>query len=208
MPQSSKPIGWRVMVDEGKAGTKAKRALQVLVVDDNRDAADSLAILLKLWGYQVKVAYNGAAGLAAAVAHLPDCLVLDINMPYLDGCTLAQRVRQQPGLEKVKLVALSAYGNDEHLQRTKEAGFEFHLVKPANPSDLERILKMLDEVLKLATKTEELARQNVTLAGETKELLKEVKQDIKEVKEEVKELKEELHEVKDISKKASSEPKG
>jgi two-component system OmpR family response regulator len=194
------------MVDDVRTSLEEKRLLQVLVVDDNRDAADSLALLLKLWGYQVRVAYNGAAGLAAAIAHLPDCLVLDIQMPQLDGYTLAKRVRQQPGLEKVKLIALSAFGDEEHVRRTKEAGFDFQLVKPADLSDLERILKMLNEVLKLATQTEKMARQNVALAGEAKELLNEVKQDIKEVKEEVKELKEDLQEVKEAAKKPPSEP--
>lgn len=183
--------------DDWKAGTPGRHPLRVLVVDDNRDAADSLCILLKMWGFDARAAYDGAAGLEAVRAGVPDCLVLDINMPGLDGFALAREVRRQPGLERVKLIALTAYSDAEHARRIQEAGFDHYLVKPAPPGDIERILKMLDEVIRLASKTEELARQNVTLAGETKELLKEVKQDIREVKEEVRELKEELREVKE-----------
>jgi CheY-like chemotaxis protein len=163
-------------------------------VDDNRDAADSLRLLLELWGHNVRVAYDGAAGLEAARNYRPDCLVLDIGMPKLDGYSLAKMVRQEPGLEQAKLIALTAYGDEKAIRSVKEAGFDYHLVKPASPLELERILTMLNEVIRLASKTEELARENVALAGETKQLLKEVKQDIQEVKEEVQELKEELRE--------------
>jgi DNA-binding response OmpR family regulator len=169
----------------------------VLVVDDNRDAADSLCILLTMWGFNARAAYDGAAGLEAVRAEPPDCLVLDINMPGLDGFALARAVRGQPGLERVKLIALTANSDEEHARRVREAGFDHYLVKPAPPGEIERILTMLDQVIRLASKTEELARQNVALAGETKELLQEVKQDIREVKEEVRELKEELRDVKE-----------
>jgi two-component system, OmpR family, response regulator len=183
----------------GPAGEQPGRALKVLVVDDNRDAADSLCLLLRTWGYQPRAAYDGAAGLEAAYADLPDCLLLDIGLPHLDGYTLARRVRQHPQLARAKLVALSAYSDETHARRAREAGFDHQFVKPANLSELKRILDMLNEVIRLATQTEELARQNVSLATETKELLKEVKEDIKEVKAEVKELKEELRDVKEKS---------
>lgn len=184
-------------VEERQAEKFGRPPLRVLVVDDNRDAADSLCILLKMWGFEARAVYDGTAGLEAARAGAPDCLVLDINMPGLDGFALARAVRRQPGLERVKLIALTAYSDAEHARRIREAGFDHYLVKPAPPGDIERILKMLDEVIRLASKTEELTRQNVALAGETKELLREVKQDIREVKEEVRELKEGLREVKE-----------
>jgi CheY-like chemotaxis protein len=173
------------------------RPLNVLVIDDNHDAADSLAVLLKLWGYPNRVAYDGTTGLEMARAYRPDCLVLDINMPGLDGYSVARQVRREPGLERTKLVALTAYSDELHTRWAQEAGFDLHLVKPTDPSELERTLLMLNEVIRLASKTEELAKQNVVLAGETKELLEEVKADIKEVKEDVKELREELREVKE-----------
>jgi DNA-binding response OmpR family regulator len=180
------------------------RRPRVLVVDDNRDAADSLRLLLRLWGFESRAAYDGAEGLAAAYAYLPDCLVLDIGLPSLDGYALARRIRQHPRLAGAKLVALSAYSDELHIRRTQEAGFDHRLVKPANLSELKGILDMLDEVIRLTYKTEELTRQNVVLATQTKELLHEVKEEIKEVKQEVqgvkaavKELKEELREVKE-----------
>jgi two-component system OmpR family response regulator len=185
------------MVDSIKADAEANRVLRVLVVDDNQDAADSLCLLLDLWGYGYRVAYDGASGLDLARTYRPECLLLDIDMPRMDGYTLAQRLRQEPGLEQAKLVALTAYSDRLHTRRAQEAGFDFHLVKPADLSELERILKMLNEVIRLASKTEELAKQNITLASETRELLQEVKQDIREVKEEVRELKEELRDFKD-----------
>jgi CheY-like chemotaxis protein len=181
------------MVDDpGDARTRTERALHVLVVDDNRDAADSLCILLKMWGFECRAAYDGVAGLEEARNYRPDCLVLDIAMPRMDGYTLAQQIRRQPGLEGTKLVALTAYSDERHARWVKESGFDYHLVKPADLQELERILHMLHEVVKLASRTEELARQNVELASETRDLLKEVKEDIQEIKDEVKELKEDL----------------
>jgi CheY-like chemotaxis protein len=173
------------------------RGLQVLVVDDNKDSADSLCVLLKLWGFECRVAYDGASGLEVARAFRPDCLILDIAMPRMDGYTVAQLVRRLPGLEKAKIVALTAFSDERHLQRARETGFDFHLVKPADPLELERILTMLNEVVKLASRTEELARQNVVLATETRELLQEVKDDIREIKDEVKEIREELRDVRE-----------
>jgi CheY-like chemotaxis protein len=173
------------------------RILRVLVVDDNRDAADSLGTLLSLWGYDYRLAYDGAAGWEAACAYRPNCLLLDIGMPGLDGYTLARRVRQEPSLEGAKLVALTAYSDEVHALRAREAGFEHRIVKGADPLEIERLLNMINEVFQLASRTEQLAQKNVALAAETKDLLQEVKQDIQEVKEEVKELKEELREVKE-----------
>ena len=183
---------------------RAGRVLQVLVVDDNHDAADTLGLLLHLWGYDHRIAYDGADALEMATVYRPDCVLTDLALPGMDGVTLARRIRQQPGLEKTKLVALTAFSDEFHARRVKEAGFDHYLVKPADLAELERVLQMIQEVIRLAGKTEELARQNVALATETKELLKEVKEDItefkeelKEVKQEVRELKEELREAKD-----------
>jgi CheY-like chemotaxis protein len=183
--------------------TAGKHALRVLVVDDNHDAADTLAVLLSLWGYDCRVNYDGASTLQTARDYRPHCLLLDINMPRMDGYTVARQIRQQPELERVKLVALTAYSDETHAQRIQEAGFDHHVVKPANLDELERLLTMMNEVLQLASQTKELAQQNVALAGETRDLLHDVKEQIGEVKEqledvtqEVRELKQELREVK------------
>ncbi len=173
------------------------RDYRVLIVDDNRDAANTLAMLARLWGYEVQTAYDGRAGLEKARSFRPDCMVLDIGLPGIDGYTLAHHVRQHPTLSTTKLIALSAFSSEEHSRRLHEAGFDYHLVKPADPTILEGILKMLEHAVKLMERTEALAQQNVELARETKELLTEVKDDIAEVKEELREVKDELREVKD-----------
>src|SRR5690242_17480033 len=86
------------MVDTVRTEAATPRALHLLIVDDNRAAADSLCVLLRMWGYNCRVAYDGKAGLEAARAHRPDCLLLDISMPGMDGYTLASRLRRQPEL--------------------------------------------------------------------------------------------------------------
>lgn len=185
-------------------------ALRILIVDDNRDHADSLALMVGMWGHVPVVAYDGAAGLRVALAECPDCLLLDITMPGIDGYTLARRVRQA-GLERAKLVAVSAYSHPEHVRRVDEAGFDYRLTKPADPAELEGLLNMIDHIVKLAEHTEHLARRNVSLAertesivqrneelaGRTEELLKEVKEELREVKDELQEVREDIREVKD-----------
>jgi two-component system, OmpR family, response regulator len=183
---------------------KEEQAFRVLIVDDNRDAANSLAVLARLWGCEVRAVYDGEAGLETARAFQPDCLLLDIALPRMDGYTLARRIRQQPELRRAKLVALSAYSSEEHRQRVQEAGFDHALVKPADPTELEGLLKMLKQAIKLAERTEALAQQNIELARETKTLLTEVKEEIQEVKEELREVKEELKDVKDTLGKDDS----
>ncbi len=185
-------------------GAQNKPALRVLVVDDNRDAADSLVTLLRLWGYDCRVSYDGQSALQTARQYEPACLLLDINMPGIDGCSVAQQIRQEPELGGVKLVALTAYSDEKHTRRIHKAGFDHHLVKPADTDELQRLLTMIEQVLRLAKQTEELARKNVVLASETREVLHAVKEDISEVKdqlehvtEEVRELKQELRQVKE-----------
>ena len=121
--------------------------LHVLVVDDNRDAADSLCMLLRHWGYDCRAAYDGAAGLQAACDYRPDFLLLDIAMPGLDGYTLARTVRSQPGLVRAKLVALTAYSDEAYVRRSQEAGFDLHLVKPTDPLDMKRLMDKLSKVV-------------------------------------------------------------
>ncbi len=184
--------------------------LRILIVDDNRDAADSLRVLVTLLGHQASVAYDGLSGLNAAIAEPPDCLILDINMPGMDGYALARRVREA-GLTRAKVMAVSAYSDPEHVRRVAEAGFDYRLTKPADPAELTRLFDMIEHIGRLAEHTEQLARRNVTLAeqteglarrtealtGETKELLREVKDELREVKDELREVKEDIREVKD-----------
>lgn len=178
-------------------GRDGNASYRVLIVDDNRDAANTLAALARLWGYNVRTAYDGRTGLEQARSFHPNCLVLDIGLPGIDGYTLAHRVRQHPTLHDAKLIALSAYSSEEHDRRIHEAGFDYHLVKPADPTLLEELLKMLVHAVKLMERTEALAKENINLAKETKELLTDVEADIQGVKQELREVKEELREVRE-----------
>ena len=119
---------------------------RLLVVDDNQDAADSLAMLLRLQGHEVRVAYSGMAALEMTKTYTPDVVFLDIGMPGMDGYEVARRLRQQPGLEKVVLAALTGWGQQEDRRRTAEAGFDHHLVKPPEPKALEDVLAELNGV--------------------------------------------------------------
>ncbi len=168
--------------------------LRVLIVDDNTDAADSLCALLRLWGYDAWTAYDGPTALDVASAVVPDCLFLDIGLPGIDGYDLARRLRADPVLKRANLVALSAYGDQE---RSRAAGFDHHFVKPADPEELEALLKMLSQVLKVAQRTQQLAEQSAEMAKETKHLIGEAREEMKELKGELREVKGELREVKE-----------
>lgn len=114
--------------------------LRVLIVDDLRDAADSMAVLLKLLGYEVRVAYDGPLAVEVAREFRPDAVLLDLGLPGLSGYEVAQRVRAVPGLEQTFLVALTGYGQEEDRRRTTQAGFDAHLLKPADLKTLQSLL--------------------------------------------------------------------
>jgi PAS domain S-box-containing protein len=116
---------------------------RLLVVDDNQDAANSLAALLKLQGHDVRVAYSGVAALEIAKTYAPDAVFLDIGMPGMDGYEVARRLRHLPGQKKVALAALTGWGQPQDRRRSQEAGFDRHLVKPVEPKALEKILAEL-----------------------------------------------------------------
>jgi CheY-like chemotaxis protein len=109
------------------------------VVDDNVDAADSLALLLASLRYEVHVAYNGIDGLAKILLERPGVAVLDLGMPGLSGFEVASQVRKTFG-ESIHLVALSGWGHSDAVQRAFEAGFERHITKPANPHELTALI--------------------------------------------------------------------
>ena len=122
-------------------GTEAGiRTLSILVVDDNRDSADSLAMLLSLRGHEVQAAHDGPDALRMLGTFRPQVILLDIGLPGMSGYEVARRIRESRGFRDVKLVALTGWGQEEDRRRTREAGFDHHLVKPADPVELERIL--------------------------------------------------------------------
>jgi len=116
--------------------------VRVLVVEDNRDSAEMLSILLSLNGYQTQVAYDGPAALETASRFLPQFTLCDIGLPGMSGYELARQLRAQYGAE-ARLVALSGYGQEEDRRRSAQAGFDDHLVKPVEPEVLLSVLKAL-----------------------------------------------------------------
>jgi CheY-like chemotaxis protein len=116
---------------------------RLLVVDDNQDAAVSLAVLLRLQGHEVRVAHDGPTALALAASYRPAVVFLDLGMPGMDGYEVARRLRLQIGLEHIVLAALTGWGQQEDRRRTAEAGFDHHLVKPPEPKTLESVLCIL-----------------------------------------------------------------
>jgi len=124
---------------------KAERSVplatkRVLVVDDNHDAADSLAMFLKFLGATVRVAYEGASAIEMVAKLRPEIVLLDIGMPMLDGYEVARRLRELPEGRDVLLVAMTGWGQEEDKRRTAQAGFDHHLVKPVDPVKLEKLL--------------------------------------------------------------------
>ncbi|HEX5128470.1 MAG TPA: response regulator, partial [Usitatibacter sp.] len=129
--------------DLGGVGESATGTLRVLVVDDNGDAAQTLATLLQLQGHEVRVAHDGAGAIAVAQSYRPDILFLDLGMPGMDGYEVARRVRKHPELRRTVLAALTGWGQDEDRRRTAEAGFDHHLVKPPDPESVIKLLNSL-----------------------------------------------------------------
>jgi PAS domain S-box-containing protein len=129
--------------DAGPAEHRPAAARRVLLVEDNMDAAESLALLLRLEGHEVRVAHDGPAALAAARDYRPDIIFLDIGLPHMDGYEVARRLRQEEGDQHAVLVALTGYGQGEDRRRVEAAGFDAHLVKPADVNALRRLLAEL-----------------------------------------------------------------
>jgi PAS domain S-box-containing protein len=112
---------------------------RILVVDDNRDAAESLSMLLHVRGHDVRVAYDGLEAVGAAIAFQPDVVLLDIGLPKLYGYDAARRIRDARG-DKVLLIAVTGWGQDEDRRRSKAAGFDHHLTKPVDPEAISRLI--------------------------------------------------------------------
>jgi PAS domain S-box-containing protein len=122
------------------AHSSSNDACKVLVADDNRDAADSLSILLQRDGHEVLKAYEGNAALAAAEAFRPDVALLDIGMPGLNGYEVAEQIRAQPWGREITLIALTGWGQAQDRQRALAAGFDHHVTKPVEPEKLQALV--------------------------------------------------------------------
>jgi PAS domain S-box-containing protein len=116
---------------------------RLLVVDDNRDFADTLGALFETMGHDVRIAYNGTDAVSAAAEYRPDAVFLDIGLPGRNGYDVARMLRSSPELAGVTLVAFTGYGRGEDRRRVREAGFDYHLVKPAEAAELAKIVDAL-----------------------------------------------------------------
>jgi signal transduction histidine kinase/ActR/RegA family two-component response regulator len=115
----------------------------VLVVEDNRESADTLATYLRAQGHTVHVAYDGGAGLQAALRERPEAILCDVGLPVMDGYALARALRNEPTLANCLLVAVTGYGESRDMERGQQAGFDHYLVKPADPEEIAQLLTQL-----------------------------------------------------------------
>jgi CheY-like chemotaxis protein len=123
--------------------TERRAPLRVLVVDPNTDAADSAAVLLRIWGYDVRSAYNAAQASAEAKTYRPEVLLTEVALPGCDGYALARRMRALVLPHRLTCVAVTGYGQVADRQRSDAEGFTFHLVKPVDPCQVRDILEAL-----------------------------------------------------------------
>jgi signal transduction histidine kinase len=143
LPRLEKPPAREAPKPSGAAAAPAaSQQRRVFVVDDNQDVAETLALLLGIWGHEVRIARDGEEALVTIPPFAPDVVLLDIGLPKLDGYTVARRLRDA-GLESTILVALTGYGQEADRQRARDAGFNCHLVKPVEPTRLQHLLAEL-----------------------------------------------------------------
>lgn len=141
LPVASPPTEGSVELDASERETAVFR---ILVVDDHVDSADTLAMFLQLQGHEVQVAYSGPDAVKAARAQRPDVTFLDIGLPGMDGYEVARQLREHRLVGRI-LVALTGYGQDSDKERTRLAGFDYHLVKPVDPTKVQELLSLLTE---------------------------------------------------------------
>ncbi len=128
--------------EAGEPGEPAvpKSSLRILIVDDNRDGADSLAMMLRIMGNDTQTAYDGQEGVRISDEFRPDVLLLDIGLPKLNGYEACRRIREQPWGKDIVLVAVTGWGQEDDRRRSQEAGFNFHMAKPVDTAALEELL--------------------------------------------------------------------
>lgn len=141
LPCREKPLRLSAGETDGSGPGSNGNRRRVLVVDDNQDAADGLQILMQLRGFDVRVAYDGSTAIDMAVSEQPAVVLLDIGLPGLDGYEVCRRMRQK-GLTRTCIIALTGYGQDRDRERSKDAGFDLHTVKPVK---IDELLKLISE---------------------------------------------------------------
>jgi len=123
-----------------EVSTATENRQKVLVVDDNKDSAQTLAMMLKIMGNDVRTAHDGLEAIEKAQEYLPQVILLDLGMPKLNGYDVCRRIREQSWGTSIVIIALTGWGQAEDRQRTKEAGFDHHLVKPVDVAKLKELL--------------------------------------------------------------------
>ncbi|HEX7069759.1 MAG TPA: ATP-binding protein [Rhodothermales bacterium] len=118
-----------------------QRRPRIMVVDDNPDIAESMVMLLDMWGFEVRSAHDGPTAIDLAARYRPTIVLLDIGLPNLNGYEVARLLQQQPGGSAMTLIALTGYGQKEDIRRSQESGFRHHIVKPADPDELLALLE-------------------------------------------------------------------
>jgi CheY-like chemotaxis protein len=130
------PANFRGMRDRSRQMPRRR----VLVVEDNRDMADSLRELLEVWGHEATVAYNGPAGIRTALQLQPEIVLCDLGLPGQDGYGVAAALRRAPAVSSARLIAISAYALEDYRRRSLEAGFDLFMPKPLDLEELQRLL--------------------------------------------------------------------
>ncbi|HEY1889851.1 MAG TPA: response regulator [Steroidobacteraceae bacterium] len=116
---------------------------RLLVVDDNKDAAESMSMLLEMWGHEVVFAYDGPSAIETAEQWRPEAVFLDIGLPRMDGYQVAERLRELPQAKDAVLIAITGYGQADDRMRSQRAGIDHHLVKPVAPDALRNLIDSL-----------------------------------------------------------------
>lgn len=127
---------------QGNTGDSTRKR-RLLVVDDNRDAAESMSMLLELWGHEVAYAYDGPSALETAEQWHPQAVFLDIGLPGMDGYEVAEKLRELPHAKDAVLIAITGYGQEDDRVRSQRAGIDHHLVKPVAPDALRDLIDSL-----------------------------------------------------------------
>src|SRR5450631_2075518 len=140
------------------------KIVRVLVVDDNRDGADALGLLIEELGNQVHVTYGGTNALEVATAFRPDLMLVDLVMPGMDGCDLVMRFRQIPAFAQTKIVAITGQKGEEHKSSAMKAGFDAVLFKPAGLTEIKAVLASV--VASDTGQSPKRAKQSVSLGAE------------------------------------------
>jgi CheY-like chemotaxis protein len=130
--------------DGSAAKERAASAQRVLIVDDNQDASATMARLLEILGYRVRTASDGALAIALAKSFLPDAVLLDLGLPGMNGYQVCQALKDVPELKHTTIIALTGYGQSEDRRRVREAGFDFHLIKPAEVGEIRKLLELAE----------------------------------------------------------------